>query len=471
MARMWYVLLASCVACAAFLSVADATIIRLNCETIDEKCLLKNVFATEDDRFKEIRNERYQSVIEFFDCHIHTLPPIPYINKVKADAINLVRIEENTFSTIHDLDVSYNRLREFSPDSFEYPEELLKLNLNGNPTLKDFAFLSKLSGLNTLDMADMKLELELLDTGTFSKMSQLSRLNMSDNRITSVPVGMFAPLVALTYLDLSRNSIAKIPSGTFAIAVTHGYEEYGLYHQALHFDLSYNNISIIENNAFTHASKINLQNNKLIGIGQYAFDNRTALQSLDLSGNVQLRNFDFLHNLRSLHDLDMSRMNFSFDIESTPRNIFDDLDSLTMLDLSHNHIGEIPIGIFAELQSLNFINLRHNSISHIEFGTFSMRKYDLIDEIDLSYNEIKQINFLVFVPLKYLKTLLLHGNKISSVNAKQLTRNKSLYNFGIQNSNVRCFDLIDLLGSLKLVHEPNEFISHLPNVDGIKCQP
>uniref|UniRef100_A0A182M0K8 P37NB protein n=1 Tax=Anopheles culicifacies TaxID=139723 RepID=A0A182M0K8_9DIPT len=466
---MWYVLLASSVACVLFLTVTEAAIIRLNCERSNDKCLLKNIYATEDDRFKEIRNERYENIIEFFDCHIHTLPPIPYINKVKADAINLVRIEENTFSTIHRLDVSYNRLREFSPKAFEYPAELVELNLNGNPTLKDFAFLSKLSGLHILDMADMKLELELLDSNIFAEMSHLSRLNLSDNRITTVPVGMFAPLVGLTYLDLSRNSITKIASGAFAIAVTHGYEEYGLYHQKLHYDLSYNNISIIENNAFTHASKINLRNNKLIGIGQYAFDNQTALQSLDLSGNVQLKNFDFLHNLRALHNLDMSKMNFSFD--GVPRNIFDDLDALTALDLSYNRIADIPIGIFAELQSLNFINLRHNKISHIEFGTFSMRKYDLIDEIDLSYNEITNLNFLVFVPLKYLKTLLLHGNEISHVNAKQLTRNKSLYNFGIQNSNVRCYDLIDLLGSLKLVHEPNEFVSNLPNVDGIKCQP
>ncbi|XP_049287436.1 chaoptin-like [Anopheles funestus] len=469
MARMWFSLLSSFVAGVLFLTVTDAAIIRLNCERINDKCVLKNIYATEDDRFKEIRNERYENVIEFFDCHIHTMPPIPYINKVKADAINLVRVEEYTFSTIYRLDVSYNRLREFSSKAFEYPEELLELNLSGNPTLKDFGFLSQLSGLENLDMADMKLELELLDIGTFAEMSKLSKLNMSENRITTIPVGMFSPLSELKHLDLSRNSITKIASGTFAIAVTHGYEEHGLYHQSLHFDLSYNNISIIENNAFMHASKINLRNNKLIGIGQYAFDNQTALQSLDLSGNVQLKNFDFLHNLRALHELDMSRMNFSFD--GVPQNIFNDLDSLTTLDLSNNHIIDIPIGIFAELESLNFINLSHNSIYHIEFGTFSMRKYDLIDQIDLSYNEIKQLNFLVFVPLKYLKTLLMHGNKISSVNAKQLTRNKSLYNFGIQNSNVRCYDLIDLLGSLKLVHEPNEFISHLPNVDGIKCQP
>ncbi|XP_058062938.1 leucine-rich repeat-containing G-protein coupled receptor 4-like [Anopheles bellator] len=443
---------------ASLLPASEPAIIRLTCEAVDGKCLLKNIYATDEDRFKEIRNEGYQDWIEFFDSHIHTLPPIPYIRRVKADAINLVRIEENTFSTINGLDVSFNRLREISPKAFEWPEELRELTLKGNPTLKDFAFLRSLTGLRELDMSEMKLELDLIDIQTFSKMAQLTRLDMSDNRISTVPVGMFAHLTSLRSLDLSSNSIAKIASGAFAI---NG--------QGIEFNLSNNSISIIENNAFTHASKIDLQNNKLLGVGPYAFDNQTYLRTLIISGSVQLKNFDFLHNLPYLYSLEMSRMNFSFD--GVPRNIFDDLASLASLDLSHNLVTELPIGIFAELQSLNFVNLRHNLIWHVEFGTFSMRKYDLIDEIDLSYNEIKEMNFLVFVPLKYLKTLLLHGNKITYVNAKQLTRNKSLQSFGIQNNLVRCYDLIDLLGSLKLVLDQGEFISDRPNVDGIKCEP
>ncbi|ETN59177.1 p37NB protein [Anopheles darlingi] len=418
MSRVWFMFLPAVLA--ALFVTSEAAIIRLTCEISDGKCLLKNIFATEDDRFKEIRNEGYRDIIDFFDCHIHTLPPIPFIRKVKADAINLVRIEENTFSTITVLDVSYNRLREISPKAFEWPKELHELNL--------------------------------------SAMEDLSKLDMSNNRIASIPVGMFAQLVGLNSLDLSHNSIAKIAAGALAIDG-----------QRIDFDLSYNNISIIENNAFMHASKINLRNNKLLGVGPYAFDNQTNLGTLILSGNVQLKNFDFLHNLPNLHTLEMSGMNFSFD--GIPRNMFDDLVALATLDLSHNRISELPIGIFAELQSLNFVNLRHNLIKHIEFGTFSMRKYDLIDEIDLSYNEIEEMNFLVFVPLKYLKTLLLHGNKITYVNAKQLIRNKSLQNFGIQKNLVRCYDLVDLLGSLKLVLDQDEFISDQPNVDGIKCEP
>ncbi|XP_050087078.1 leucine-rich repeat-containing G-protein coupled receptor 5-like [Anopheles aquasalis] len=456
MGRVWFMFLTAVLA--ALFVISEAAIIRLTCEISDGKCLLKNIFATEDDRFKEIRNEGYRDIIDFFDCHIHTLPPIPFIRKVKADAINLVRIEENTFSTISELDVSYNRLREISPKAFEWPKELRELDLSGNPTLKDFTFLRVLVGLRKLDMSEMKLELDLIDLYTFSEMEDLSKLDMSNNRIASIPVGMFAQLVGLTSLDLSHNSIGKIAAGALAIDG-----------QGINFDLSYNNISIIENNAFMHASTINLRNNKLLGVGPYAFDNQTNLGTLILSGNVQLKNFDFLHNLPNLHTLEMSGMNFSFD--GIPRNMFDDLAALTTLDLSHNRIRELPIGIFVELESLNFVNLRHNLITHVEFGAFSMRKYDLIDEIDLSYNEIEEMNFLVFVPLKYLKTLLLHGNKITYVNAKQLIRNKSLQNFGIQKNLVRCYDLVDLLGSLKLVLDQDEFISDQPNVDGIKCEP
>uniref|UniRef100_A0A182IL12 Leucine rich immune protein (Coil-less) n=1 Tax=Anopheles atroparvus TaxID=41427 RepID=A0A182IL12_ANOAO len=469
MSRVWIVFLVSCVSTSAFLTVSEAAIIRLNCEYVEEKCVLKNVYATEDDRFKEIRKEGYPNSIEFFDCHIHTLPPIPYIYSVKADAINLVRIEENTFSTISHLDVAYNRLRDISVNAFEYPLELVKLTLNGNPTLKDFSFLHKLAGLKVLDMAEMKLELDLIDINTFAEMTELRRLNMSENRIASIPVGMFSPLKSLQHLDLSRNAITKIAAGALAIVIGPGESHWNGHSDALEFDLSHNNISIIENNAFLSANRINLRHNRLTGIGAYAFDNQTDLRSLVLAENRQLKNFDFLHNLPALHDLDMSHMNFSF--EGHPRNMFNDLAALTALDLSHNQITEVPIGIFAELQSLNSVNLRHNLIKHIEFGTFSMRKYDLIDEIDLSYNQITDLNFLVFVPLKYLKTLLLHGNNIPYVNAKQLIRNKSLQNFGIQNSLVRCYDLVDLLGHLKLVLEHNEFVSHLPNVDGIKCVP
>uniref|UniRef100_A0A1Q3FSE5 Putative conserved secreted protein n=2 Tax=Culex tarsalis TaxID=7177 RepID=A0A1Q3FSE5_CULTA len=446
----------------------STSLLRLNCETVDRVCYLKNIFASEDDRFKDVYGGESSDSIEFFDSHIHTMPKIPFVKSVLAKGINLVRIGEKTFSTVKHLDVSYNRLRDFSAKAFEWPEELLTLTLSGNPLLKELSVVRKLTGLVELQMAEMKLELEFVDGEIFAGMKQLKTLVLRDNKITKIPVGIFSKLESLEKLDLSKNLISRITAGSLVIHFRPIDPEVEK-RRHLSIDLSSNNISIVENNSFMVVDLVDLSDNKLIGIGPSAFYSKSELGTLILSKNGQLRNFEFLKNLLTLHTLTMTHMNFTFD--GLPLNIFSNLDLLTSLDLSNNEITELPLGIFADLSSVNFINLRHNKISHVEFGTFSIRKYDLIDEIDLSYNEISDVNYLVFVPLKYLRTLLLHGNKIAYVNTSHLKRNKSLQNFGIQNNPIRCSDLVDLLAIFKLVLDGREFVAHEPNVNGIKCNP
>ncbi|XP_065087002.1 leucine-rich repeat-containing G-protein coupled receptor 4-like [Ochlerotatus camptorhynchus] len=450
------------------LAVASTTFIKLNCETKNRVCYLKNIYATEDDRFKDVYNAEHSDIIEFFDCHIHTLPKIPFIKSVEAKGINLVKVVENTFSTIQHLDVSYNRLRDISTKAFEWPAELQTLVASGNPLLKDLSFLKALIGLMDLQLSDMKLDLDFIDVDIFSGMKLLKTLTMSNNKIVTVPVGIFNKLESLEKLDLSKNYISRISSGAFIINFRTIDPEIEQRHQ-LTINLASNNISIIEKEAFMIVDMVDLSDNKLIGISPTAFYNKSELGTLILSNNRQLKNFNFLKSLPSLHTLTMAHMNFTFN--GIPLDIFSELDLLTTLDLSFNDISQLPIGIFSDLSSLNFINLRHNRISHVEFGTFSIRKYDLIDEIDLSYNDITDVNYLVFVPFKYLRTLLLHGNQITYVNANHLKRNKSLQNFGIQHNPIRCSDLIDLLAIFKLVLDGREFVAHEPNIDGIKCNP
>lgn len=443
-------------------------LLKLNCETVNRVCYLKNIYASEEDRFKDVYGGEYSESIEFFDSHIHTMPKIPFVKSVMARSINLVRIGEKTFSTVNQLDVSYNRLREFSANAFEWPDELQKLVLSGNPLLRELGVVKKLTGLVDLEMAEIKLDLDFVDVNIFAGLKQLKTLVLRDNKIVSVPVGIFSQLEKLEKLDLSKNYISRIPAGAFVIYFPLIDPELEERHQ-LSINLASNNISIIENNSFMLVDLVDLSDNKLIGIGPLAFNNKSELGTLILSKNIQLKNFHFLRNLPTLHTLTMSNMNFTFD--GIPLKIFEKLDLLTSLDLSNNNIMQLPIGIFADLSSVNFINLRHNQISHVEFGTFSIRKYDLIDEIDLSYNHISEVNYLVFVPLKYLRTLLLHGNQIPYVNAGHLKRNKSLQNFGIQNNPIRCSDLVDLLAIFKLVLDGKEFVAHEPNVNGIKCNP
>ncbi|XP_055640261.1 leucine-rich repeat-containing G-protein coupled receptor 4-like [Toxorhynchites rutilus septentrionalis] len=439
---------------------------KLNCETKHQVCYLKDIYATEEDRFKDVHNGSFMDSIEFVDCHIHTLPKMPFVKKITARAQHLERIDDRTFSTVKHLDVSHNRLTEFSARAFEWPAELQTLVLSGNNLLKDLSVVSRLSGLIDLKMMQMNLDLTLVDKEIFSKMSRLKRLNLSDNNIQSIPVGIFNKLESLESLDLSRNSISRVHSGAFVVNFRPIDSELETYHQ-FSINLASNNISIVENDAFLVVDSVDFTDNKLIGIGQSAFSNKSNLGTLIISKNRQLKNFNFLQNLPTLHTLIMSEMDFTF--RDIPLQIFSKLDLLTTLDLSHNNIDQIPIGVFAELSSVNFVNLRHNRIWTIEFGTFSIRKYDLIDEIDLSYNQIENLNYLVFVPLKYLRTLLLHGNSLNYVSTHQLKRNKSLQNLGIQNNPVRCEDLIDLLASFKLVLDENGFAANVTNVNGIKC--
>ncbi|XP_055539863.1 leucine-rich repeats and immunoglobulin-like domains protein 1 [Wyeomyia smithii] len=449
-------------------AIPSSSLIKLNCETINRVCYLKNIYATEEDRFKDVHGAEFGDAIEFYDCHIYTLPKMPFIKRLNAKGINLVRIGEKAFSTVRHVNVAENRLRDFSPRAFEWPEELETLVLSGNPALKELSVLKKLTSLTDLQMAQMKLDLDFVDPEIFSGMKKLITLNLSDNKILSVPVGIFNKLESLESLNLSQNYISKITSGALVINRLPINEE-SYERQQLSISLAKNNISIIENNSFMVVDLVDLSDNKLIGISPSALYNKSQLGTLILSKNSQLKNFDFLQNLATLHTLTMSHMNFTFD--GIPLNIFSKLDLLTSLDLSHNDIGTIPIGAFAELSSVNYINLRHNQILYVEFGTFSIRKYDLIDEIDLSYNQISDVNYLVFAPLKYLRTLLLHGNQITHVNAGHLKRNKSLQNFGIQNNPILCSDLVDLLAILKLVLDGNEFVAHSPNVNGIRCNP
>ncbi|KXJ73706.1 hypothetical protein RP20_CCG015200 [Aedes albopictus] len=449
-------------------ATTSAALIKLNCETKNRVCYLKNIYASEDDRFKDVYGAEHSDIIEFFDCHLHTLPRIPFIRSVEAKGINLVRVVEKTFSTVKHVDLSYNRLRDISAKAFDWPEEVMTLVVSGNPLLKEFSFVKRMIGLVDLQMADMKLDLDFIDVDVFAGMKVLKTLNMSDNKIMSVPVGIFNKLESLEKLDLSKNYISRITSGAFIINFRTIDPEVETRHQ-LTINLASNNISIVEKESFMIVDMVDLSDNKLIGISPSAFYNKSELGTLVLSNNRQLRNFNFLRTLTTLHTLIMSHMNFSF--SGIPLDVFKGLDYLTTLDLSHNDISQLPIGIFSDLSSVNFINLRYNRISHVEFGTFSIRKYDLIDEIDLSYNDISEINYLVFVPLKYLRTLLLHGNQIPYVNANHLKRNKSLQNFGIQHNPVRCSDLVDLLAIFKLVLDGSEFVAHEPNVNGIKCNP
>ncbi|XP_035794577.1 insulin-like growth factor-binding protein complex acid labile subunit [Anopheles albimanus] len=274
---------------------------------------------------------------------------------------------------------------------------------------------------------------------------------------------------------------------------------------------TYHNVDIVgdENTIF---KLIELKYNMLPTIGPKAFEN---VQELDISGNTPLQGFDFFHHLPMLQTLSMSRMNLTF--AQAASNIFEDLRRLTVLDLSTNRIIDVPNGVFGNLRnlkalnlsgnavqltnatftglerlrsldlssnnismlpmggfagllSLDNLNLRHNRISQIDYGMLSIHGIKSFGVLDLSYNRFFDPNLSTLATLRRLNTLLLHGNELWTVDPQVLQLFR-LQNLGIQHTEVKCRNLIELeAAGIKMIADHGDYVYDQRNMYGIRCE-
>jgi Leucine-rich repeat (LRR) protein len=96
---------------------------------------------------------------------------------------------EETF--IEFLGLKYKKIKYIAPDTFSGMTNLKQLDLSNN-------------------------EIESLPTNTFSQLKQLEVLDLHKNEITEVKGESLSGLVCLKTLDLSENRITKIPVNTFS---------------------------------------------------------------------------------------------------------------------------------------------------------------------------------------------------------------------------------------------------------------
>ncbi|XP_076252691.1 uncharacterized protein LOC143191466 [Rhynchophorus ferrugineus] len=73
--------------------------------------------------------------------------------------------------------------------------------------------LKTLQSLKTLNLSSNALSLE---KDSFSGLTKLEILCLTDNKLSSLPAGLFAPLEKLTHLYLNKNDLQQLASGTFS---------------------------------------------------------------------------------------------------------------------------------------------------------------------------------------------------------------------------------------------------------------
>ena len=141
----------------------------------------------------------------------------------------LGELSQMNFRFLTELDVSYNKFRSLSEDTFQNTPSLEALSLSHNQltTLPDLRELTKLRSLslshNSIDSlanpsfpSSLKIlslrgnRIKSIGTTVFFELHQLEKLDLSANMLRSLPQGWAKYIEGLTYLNLKENQFASI---------------------------------------------------------------------------------------------------------------------------------------------------------------------------------------------------------------------------------------------------------------------
>ncbi|XP_030375155.1 toll-like receptor Tollo [Scaptodrosophila lebanonensis] len=234
--------------------------------------------------------------------------------------------------------------------------------------------------------------------------STLRTLDLSANKIISLPSAMLSALNRLMYLNVARNSMSFLADRAFE----------GL-HSLRIVDLSANRLTSLPPELFSETKKLEeifLRNNSINVLAPGIFGELPELVVLDLSRNElssQWINAATFVGLRRLAKLDLSFNK----INRLEMHIFRPLANLQLLKLEGNYIDQLPLGIFSDLSKLHTLILSNNRLSVIEQRT--LEGLNELQVLSLDYNRIAKVDSMALLNCSQLQDLHLNGNKLQTV--------------------------------------------------------
>lgn len=357
--------------------------------------------------------------------------------------------------SLESLDLSFNLISSIDHNSFSAMKNPVVLFLNNN-------------------------SLENLPLGVLNELESLKTAFIQHNHITSLRGDLFAPHKNLIEVDLSYNNISTIEETVFTsssikfLNLTKNkikYFNFSLPESVTNLDISFNSVVEVAENCFlktTNLTTLKINNNflKNIPLGLFnAFNRETVpyngMKNLYLQNN-KLENLSF-ELPRTLINLDLSHNSISV----LKQGIFDGLSSLTNLQLDNNLLHTLPMGCFLSLKSLKQLYLSNNTIS-VTYGTFSGLK--ALERLKISNNSITELSFLN--GLNNLFDLDISNNLLTNLEVRDITKQlKGLRYLYLQNNKFQCDHLLEVITQLKANNivtkgEDNVFES---NIRGIHC--
>ena len=263
-----------------------------------------------------------------------------------------------------------------------------------------------------------------LPNGIFARLSNLEGMNLADNQLTDLPLGIFNGLDRLISLTLG---ITEQPSFVCDPAP----DCYG--------DLT--------------------RGNPLRSLPSAIFDGLGELESLSLEylefTTLPAGVFAGLGNLRTL-DLANGRL------QRLPIGVFDGLVNLASLDLSYNHLTELPAGLFGGLDNLEWLTVNGNPLATLPAGLFD--RLPNLETLRLDYNDFTSLPPNLFRGAGNLRELHLNGNPLTSLASGLFSEAHNLLELQLRDNDLTSLpsDLFSGLDSLCCLYLDHNNLASLP---------
>jgi hypothetical protein len=189
--------------------------------------------------------------------------------------------------------------------------------------------------------------------------ADVENLDLSENRLTEFPMNLTKLIFKnIKCLNVSNNAIKTLlPHKDFTSMLARN---------TLHtLDLSFNQISTIDEEAFKHLKSLkylNLANNRIKFINLFAFSADTHhLVELDLSRNL-------------IVDTSMEFL------------LFSSLTKLIYLNLNQNRLTTLSNHLLYNLYDLQYLSLSRNNLKTFDLFSLNTKNNEYLKELDLSFN-------------------------------------------------------------------------------------
>lgn len=249
----------------------------------------------------------------------------------------------------------------------------------------------------------------------------LVSISITRNLVREIPTRMFVNFEKLINIELSGNMLSSVSQQTFA-----GRED-----TLLNLDLSNNRLVSVARLSLRNLLSLNLASNHLKHLSAETLGSLSKLKHLNISNNPLHSAFPPVFP-STLVTFDASRTG----LKILPTVLLLNLDALTKVILSHNHLQELGEGTFQHLYNLTTIDLSFNVIERIDNAAFVglINLYQLnlkgnrltsfageffntgtgLEIIDLSDNAITYISPTTFIIHPRLRELRLSGNRFTT---------------------------------------------------------